>query len=113
MLNRESEMIALATQIEVAIAPSAELRGTAQRLAGAGASATLLGVVDDEDGEAMAPLQLAQVGKQRGDFGAGVLVDAVQADEGIENEQAWLKGGDGVGEAAPIGLEIEAKGEGR
>ena len=53
MLNREDEMITIAAQIEVAIAPGVELGGAAQRLARAGASATLLGVVDDEDSEAM------------------------------------------------------------
>jgi hypothetical protein len=68
---------------------------------------TFLGMVDDEDGDAMAPLQLVQVRKQRRDFASGVFVDAVQPHEGIEDQQPWLQAGDGVGEAAPIGLEIE------
>ena len=76
-------------------------------MAGAGVTGTFLGVVDDEDGEAMAPLQLAQIGEQWGNFAAGVLVDAVQPHEGIEDQQAWLEVGDSVGEAAPIGVEIE------
>jgi hypothetical protein len=40
----------------------------------------------------------------------GVFVDAVQAHEGIEDEQAWLQAGHGVGEAVAIGVEIEAEG---
>src|SRR5262245_52344821 len=63
--------------------------------------------MDEEDGEAMAALQLAQVGQQWGDLAAGVLVDAMQAHERIENEQKRLEGGYGGGEAAPIGLQIE------
>jgi hypothetical protein len=74
-------------------------------LAGAGVTGTFLGVVDDEDGGAMAPLQLAS--EQWGNFAAGVLVDAVQPYEGIEDQQAWLEVGNSVGEAAPIGVEIE------
>src|SRR5215471_9390237 len=110
MLDCEGEIIAIAAQIEVAISPGMELGGPAQRLTGARASSTLFGMVDDEDGEAIAALQLAQVGKQRGDFAAGVLVDAVQPHEGIENEQARPQVCDGVGEAAPIAFEIKAKG---
>ena len=35
----------------------------------------------------MAPLQFPQIGKQRRDFAAGVLIDAMQADKRIENEE--------------------------
>jgi hypothetical protein len=34
----------------------------------------------------------------------------VQAHEGIEDEQAWLQSGHGLGEAVAIGFEIEAEG---
>ena len=34
----------------------------------------------------------------------------MQADEGIEDEQAWLQSGHGVGEAVAIVIEIEAEG---
>jgi hypothetical protein len=36
----------------------------------------------------------------------------MQAHKGIEDEQAWLQAGDGVGEAVAIGLEVEAEGGG-
>src|SRR5271155_4195052 len=100
MLDRQREIIAVAAQIEVGIAPGMELRGAAQRLTGADAATALLGVMDDEHGNVMPALQLAQVGEQRGDLAAGVLVDAVDTYERIEGEQARLQAGDGLGEGA-------------
>ena len=67
-----------------------ELGRAAERLAGADAAAALPGVMDDEHGHAMPALQLAQEGEQGRDLAAGVLVDAVQAHERIEDEQARL-----------------------
>ena len=68
-----------------------KLRGAAQRLTGADAGAALLGVMDDEHGNVMPALQLAQVGEQRGDLAAGVLVNAVEMYERIEDEQRGCK----------------------
>src|SRR6202163_4858023 len=95
---------------EVGIAPGMELRGAAQRLTGADAATALLGVMDDEHGNVMPALQLAQVGEQRGDFAAGVFVDAVETYERIEDEQARLQSGDGLGEVAAVGIQIEPEG---
>ena len=95
----EREIVAVAAQIEVGVAPGVELGGAAQGLAGADVAGALPGVMDDEHGDAVAALQLAQVGEQRRDLAAGVLVDAMQAHEGIEDEQARLQSGDGLGEA--------------
>ena len=67
-----------------------ELGRAAERLAGAHAAAALPGVMDDEHGCAMPALQLAQEGQQRGDLAAGVLVDAMEANERIEDQQARL-----------------------
>ena len=58
----------------------------------------------------MAALQFAQIGEQRRDFAAGVLIDAMQAHEGIEDEQARLQLGDGLIKASAVGLEIEPHG---
>src|SRR6516162_969866 len=101
---------ARAAQIEVGIAPGVELGRATQGLSGAGIAGAFSGMMDDEHGDAIATLQLAQIGEQRSDLAAGVLVDAVQADEGIEDEQAWLQSGHGVGEAVAIVIEIEAEG---
>ena len=57
--------IAVAAEVEVGIAPGMELGGTSQGLAGADVAGTLLGVVDDDDGDGVAALQLAQIGEQR------------------------------------------------
>ena len=40
-------------------------------------------------------MQLAQVGEQRGDLAADVLVDAMESDERIEDEEDGPQGGDG------------------
>ena len=110
MLDGQHQVIAIAAQIEVGIAPGVELGRAMQGLSGAGIAGAFSGMMDDEHGDAIATLQLAQIGEQRGDLAAGVLVDAVQADEGIEDEQAWLQSGHGVGEAVAIVIEIEAEG---
>jgi hypothetical protein len=91
-------------------APGVELRGAAQRLTGADAATALLGVMDDEHGNVMPALQLAQVSEQRGDLAAGVLVDAVETYERIEDEQARRQSGDGLGEVAAVGIQIEPDG---
>ena len=70
----------------------------------------LLGVVDDDDGDGVAALQLAQTGEQRRHFAAGVLIDAMQAHEGIEDEQARAPFGDGRIEASAVDLEIQPHG---
>ena len=97
-----------------------ELGGAAQRLTGPNGAA-LLGVMDDEHGRAMPALQLAQEGEQRGHLAAGILVDAVQpharpaGPKGrvprgrIEDQQAWLQSGDGLGEIAAVGVEVETQ----
>ena len=41
-------------------------------------------MMDDEHGDAKSTLELPQIGEQRRDLAAGVLVDAVQAHEGVE-----------------------------
>jgi hypothetical protein len=46
----------------------------------------LAGVVDEEHGGVEVALEVAQVGEHRRDLGRRVLIDAVQADEGIEHE---------------------------
>jgi hypothetical protein len=110
MLDGEGEIIAVAAQIEIGVTPGVELGGAAQRLTGADAATTLLGVMDDEHGNAMPAPQFAQVGEQRGDLAAGVLVDAVETYERIEDEQARLQSGAGLGEVAAVGIQIEPDG---
>ena len=79
-------------------------------MAGADVASALLGVVDDDDGDGVAALQLSQIGEQRRHLTAGVLIDAMQTHEGIEHEQARLQVGDGVVEASAVGREIQSHG---
>jgi hypothetical protein len=51
-----------------------ELGGAAQGLTGADAAGALPGVMDDDHGDAVPALQLAQIGKQRRNLAGGVLV---------------------------------------
>jgi hypothetical protein len=66
-------------------------------------------MVDKHDGDGAATLQFAQEGEQRRDVAADVLIDAMQAHERIEDEQARLQPGDGFIETCTVGLEIEAQ----
>lgn len=104
--------VAVATEIEIRVAPGMELGGPAESLAAADAAGALLGVVDDDDSEAVLPLQLTQPGEQWGNLARGVFVDAMQTHEGVEHEQARPQPGDCGVEASAIGLEIEAEGGG-
>ena len=66
-------------------------------------------VMHQDDGDAVSALEFAQVGEQRRDLAGGVLVDAVQADEGVEDEQAGPQLRDGFLEAGAVGGEVEAQ----
>jgi hypothetical protein len=79
-----------------------ELRGSAQGLTGAYGAGALFGVVDEHDGDGVAPLQLAQEGEQRCHIAADILIDAMQAHERIEDEQA-LDPGDGGDSIGAVG----------
>jgi hypothetical protein len=43
--------------------------------------------MDDDNGDVVAPLKLAQRGKDRGHILCAVLIGAVKPDKGIEQEQ--------------------------
>jgi len=66
-------------------------------------------VVDKDDGDGVAPLQFAQEGEQRCHIAAGILIDAMQPHERIEDQQPWFQPGDGFLQSCPVGLEIEAQ----
>src|SRR5271165_6876261 len=98
-----------AAEVEVGISPGVEFGRATQGLAGTDGSGALPGVMDDGDGDGMASLQSAQEGEQRCDVAADVLVDAMQADERIEDQEPRPEGGDGLLETRAVGLEIEAQ----
>jgi hypothetical protein len=45
-------------------------------------------MMDDEHGNTVSTLEFAQIGEQRGDLAAGVLVDAVQAQSRSRSKSA-------------------------
>jgi len=103
-------IVDLLAQIEIGIAPGVELGRAAQRLAGTDAAGALLSVMNDQHGDGVAPLQFSQIREQRRDFATGVLIDAMQAHKGIEDEETRFELGNGLVKAAANGLEIEAHG---
>jgi hypothetical protein len=86
-----------------------ELRRSAQGLTGTDGACALFSVVDDGDGDGVVPLQFAREGEQRGDIAADILVDAMQAHERIEDEQARLQPSNGLVETYAVSLQIEAQ----
>jgi hypothetical protein len=66
-------------------------------------------MMHDEDGDVVLALQGAEVAEQRGDLTGVVLVDAVQAHEGVEHEKARRIAADGVAKARLIASAIEAE----
>lgn len=110
MLDREDERVLLATDVEVGIAPSVEVAAAAQGETGlASRGAILTCMMHDENGDIELPLKRPQVTEQEGDFAGIVLVDAMQADERIEHEQAWRISANGVAKARLIASAIEAE----
>jgi hypothetical protein len=63
----------------------------------------------EEDGEIVVALEGAERAEDSGDLGGGVFVDARQADEGIEHEQAGAPQIEDRAQAAEVLLSIEAQ----
>ena len=107
--GQDDAVVTVAAEVEVGIAPGMEFGRSAQGLTGADRTGALSGVVDDGHGDGVTPLQFAQEGEQWGDLTADILVDAMQPDEGIEHEQAWLQPCDSLLEACAVSIQIEAQ----
>ena len=88
MLDGHQDLPVAASQVEVAVAPGMQLGRTTQGLARP-RGAALASVVDEQDGGLEPALQVAQEAENGGDLGDRVLVDAVQADQGVEDHEAW------------------------
>ena len=69
-------------------------------------------MVDDEYCALEAALQVAQAVEDGRDLADGVLVGAVEADEGVEDEQAGADALDGIGEALLVSGIVESEGGG-
>ncbi len=73
-------------------------------------SGGLTRVVNDEDGDAVVALYCTQRGEDPGYVCSGVLVDAGESNEGIEDEQSRLMALNGGAQAKQIVLALEADG---
>lgn len=113
MLDGECQMSAdRATQIEVRVAPGVELGGAAQRLACANVAGGLLRVMHEEHGEGVPALKFAQICQERCDLPARILIDAMQSNEGIQDQKPRGEGLDGALEALAIPFQIKSQGGG-
>jgi hypothetical protein len=95
-------------QIGIGIAKGVKVRAAAKGLSGL-CALPLAGMVYEDHSAVMGALELAQVAQQFGDIGGGIFIEAVQSDQGIEKEQAWLIALEGFVEAALIGAEVQAQ----
>ena len=112
MLDGQDDTIVTVTpKIEVGITPGMELRRSAQGLPSTDGPAPFL-AVDKDDGDGVAALQFAQEGEQWCHIAAGILIDAMQPHERIEDQQPRFQPGDGFLQPCPVGLESEAQTEG-
>ena len=105
--GQDDPIIVVAAKVEVGITPGVEFGRSTQGLAGADGAGSLPGMMYDRHGDAMTALRLTQEGEQRCDIAADIFIDAVQAHEGIEDEQPWLQPGNGLVETRAVGGEIE------
>jgi hypothetical protein len=62
----------------------------------------------EQHGQCISSLQLTQISQQRGDLTAGIFIDAVQAHERIQYQQAGLQPLHGSLQAASIGGLVDA-----
>jgi hypothetical protein len=108
MLDADGELVVMAADVECRVRPSVEVAGAAKSLAG-GTPRVLPGVMDDDDGDVVLALHLAEEGEERGDFRGAVFVDAMKADEGVEQEKARSVLAEGAVDAESVAIEIETQ----
>ena len=86
MLGGHHDLPVAPAQVQIRIAPGMQLATSAQGLSRPGRTA-FASVVDEHHGGCEASLELAQEAEDGGDLGDGVLVDAMQAHQGVEDQQ--------------------------
>src|SRR6266404_8354848 len=107
VFDGEREVGTVPTQVQVRVAPRMELGRSAQRLPSAQAAAAFFGMMHEEDCEIVASLQFSQIGQERRDLAAGVLVDPVQPHERGQDQKPVRKFRDGLLETSAICGKIE------
>lgn len=64
-------------------------------------------VVDQSDGELEASLQPSKESEEPGDICRAIFIHSVQSNQGIEEQESWLKTFEGILELATIFVEVE------
>jgi len=109
VLDGEAELIAIAAKIQETVHRRVEISGAAEPLTILGARrAVLASVVYDDESEIVLALESAEISEERGDIAAVILAQAMQPDEGIEEQQARAKPLHSSRQARLIALEVEA-----
>ena len=101
-------LIGASDEVTGRVGPGVEIGAAAERLAGVPARA-LGHVVDDDEGEVVAAVELAEEAEEAGDVGSAVFVEAVKPDEGIEEQESGLKGREGLIEGMLVIGTVETK----
>jgi hypothetical protein len=109
MFGGQGQLLAAAAQVEIGVAPTVQFTGTTEGLPGAAGMGVFAGMVNQEHGQVELALQLAQEGEQARDLGRIVFINAMEPNEGIEDQQDRLEGLDRVGQALAIGGGVQAQ----
>jgi hypothetical protein len=106
----KEELFAVPAEEEVGIAPSPAVNGTAEGAAVLGAGDVFPGVVDEEDGGVEATLEVAEEGQEGSHFAGVVFVGGVEADKGVEEDEARAELFDGGFQAQAVGRAVQTEG---
>ena len=109
VLDGHDDVPVAAPQVEIRIAPGVQFAAPAQGLSRP-CGAALSGMMDEQHGGPEAALDVAQEAEDGGDLGDGIFVDAVQPDEGVEDDEAGADALHRLDQALAVGAMIEAQG---
>jgi hypothetical protein len=79
---------AVGEQVQAGVGPSIQIARAAESDAGGG-GLHFPDVVDEGDGDVVSTVEETEEGEESGDVSSVVLVLVVEADEGVEDEEAW------------------------
>jgi hypothetical protein len=104
----EGLMLASADEIRGGIRPRMDITAASQCLPQIG-SAPLAHVVDQRDSNTVSALKSAQISEKRRDVCTAVLVQPVQAHQGVEHQQYWLELCHGCLQALLVNIEVQSQ----
>jgi hypothetical protein len=110
VLNVETDLVVTSSQKEIGISPGMEFAGPAQCLSCPDMSCAFAGMMNQENGAAVGPLEPTQMVQERGDFASDIFVYTMKPDEWVEDDQNWLMLGDRKFQAGAIFVTIQAQG---